>query len=115
MIVARTFQFQAAHHLPRHPGKCHNLHGHTYRLEVICRGPVDPESGMVVDFADLKALVREHVLDRLDHSLLNDVIENPTAEHVAVWIWDRLSGIDLPLEEIRLHETQNCYVVYRGA
>ena len=115
MIVARSFEFQAAHHLPRHPGKCHNMHGHTYRLEVRCEGPVDPESGMVVDFADLKAVVHELVLDRLDHRLLNDVLENPTAENVAAWIWDRLSAADLPLEEIRLYETPTCYVVHRGA
>jgi 6-pyruvoyltetrahydropterin/6-carboxytetrahydropterin synthase len=115
VIVARSFHFEAAHHLPRHPGKCRHLHGHTYRLEVHCHGPVDPESGMVVDFADLKAVVRERVLDRLDHVLLNDVLENPTAEHVATWIWDQLSGADLPLAEIRLYETPDCYVVHRGA
>jgi len=114
VIVSRSFEFQAAHHLPNHPGKCHRLHGHTYRLEVRCEGPVDPTSGMVVDFADVRKLVEAKVLDVLDHQLLNDFLENPTAELVAVWIWDRLSQTALPLSEIRLHETSACYVVYRG-
>lgn len=114
VIVARRFEFQAAHHLPNHPGKCHNLHGHTYHLEVICEGPVDETSGMVVDFADVKAVVRERVLDLVDHTLLNDRIENPTAERIAAWIWDRLSDSALPLAEIRLYETPTCYVVHRG-
>jgi 6-pyruvoyltetrahydropterin/6-carboxytetrahydropterin synthase len=114
VIVARSFEFQAAHHLPRHPGKCHNLHGHTYRLEVLCAGPVDPESGMVMDFADLKALVRERVIDVVDHTLLNDLLENPTAENIAAWIWEQLADAPLPLEEIRLYETPSCYVVHRG-
>jgi len=114
VIVARVFEFQAAHQLPRHPGKCRNLHGHTYRLEVLCEGPVDPETGMVLDFADVKQAVRRHVLDVLDHSYLNDHIEYPTAENIAAWIWDRLAVTPLPLAEVRLWETSTCYVVHRG-
>lgn len=114
VIVARSFEFQAAHHLPHHPGKCHRLHGHTYRLEVRCKGPVDPASGMVVDFAHVRKLVETHVIDVLDHQLLNDFLENPTAELVAAWIWKQLIDTALPVSEIRLHETSACYVVYSG-
>ena len=114
MIVAREFSFDAAHHLPRHPGKCRNLHGHTYRLQVWCEGDVDPVSGMVVDFADVKAAVQSRVLDALDHTLLNDIIDYPTAENIAAWIWDALAGGELPLLEIKLWETPTCYVIHRG-
>jgi len=114
VIVARRFEFQAAHHLPRHPGKCHDLHGHSYIFEVLCQGPIDPDSGMVVDFADVKTAVTSRVLDVLDHTLLNDTIEYPTAEHVAAWIWEQLEGSGLPLFEIRLWETSSCYVIHRG-
>ncbi|MDF1702833.1 MAG: 6-carboxytetrahydropterin synthase QueD [Planctomycetota bacterium] len=114
MIVGRSFEFQSAHHLPRHPGKCRNLHGHTYRLEVLCEGPVDPESGMVIDFADVKAAVQGRILDPLDHTLLNDLIDYPTAENIAAWIWDHLADSGLPLAEIRLWETPTCYVIHRG-
>ena len=80
MRVRRSFDFEAAHRLPRHPGKCHDLHGHSYRLVVTVDRPVDPESGIAMDFADLKAVVRRAVVDVLDHRFVNDVIENPTAE-----------------------------------
>jgi len=114
MIVAREFAFDAAHHLPRHPGRCRNLHGHTYRLQVWCEGDVDPESGMVVDFADIKAAVNERVLSVLDHTLLNETIENPTAEEIVRWCWERLQGAGLPIRELRLYETPTCFVVYAG-
>lgn len=112
MLVVREFQFDAAHHLPRHPGRCRNLHGHTYRLQVWCEGPIDPDSGMVVDFALIKQVVQTRVLDQLDHTNLNDTIENPTAEEIARWIGTRLEGQGLPVREIRLYETPTCFVVY---
>src|ERR1700736_4651038 len=87
--VTRTFSFDAAHHLPWHPGKCRNLHGHTYRLEVSVEGPVG-EQGIVWDFADLAELVRREVLERYDHQYLNDLMDNPTAELIAADIWKRL-------------------------
>lgn len=114
MIVVREFTFEAAHFLPDHPGRCRDLHGHGYRLEVWCAGPLDPQTGMVIDFADIKTIVTERVLERIDHTLLNDTIENPTAERVAAWIWDQLASTRLPLSEVRLHETANCLVIYRG-
>ncbi len=115
VIVVRRFEFQASHLLPRHPGKCRNLHGHTYFLEVWCEGAVDPDSGLVVDFGTVKEVVGERVLALLDHSHLNDRLENPTAEHLAEWIWQRLEGSPLPLAEIRLYETPSCFVVRRRA
>ena len=114
MIVAREFSFDAAHHLPRHPGKCRNLHGHTYRLQVWCEGEVDPHSGMVVDFSDIEAAVEDRVLSVLDHKNLNDTMENPTAEEIVRWCWERLQGQGLPIRELRLYETPSCFVVYAG-
>jgi 6-pyruvoyltetrahydropterin/6-carboxytetrahydropterin synthase len=90
--VTRTFTFDAAHQLPWHPGKCKNLHGHTYRLEVSLEGPVDNQ-GIVCDFADLDQLVRTEVIDRLDHQYLNDLMDNPTAELIAADIWKRLDDV----------------------
>ncbi len=69
---------------------------------------------MVVDFSDLKKMVRREVVDPLDHKYLNDLIENPTAELVAVWIWNRLAPELAGLVEIELRETEDCGVVYRG-
>lgn len=113
MIVAREFQFDAAHLLPNHPGRCRNLHGHTYRLQVWCEGPIDPESGMVIDFQDLKDAVESRVLAHVDHTYLNDFIDNPTAERILLWIGEALAPADLPIRELRLYETPTCFVVWR--
>jgi len=114
LIVRRRFDFEAAHELPGHPGACRNLHGHSYKLVVSVEREINPGSGMAIDFADLKQLVRREVLDRVDHRLLNELLDNPTAEMIAVWIWERLEKALPGLAEIELHETGNCSVVYRG-
>lgn len=114
MIVRRRFEFQAAHCLPDHAGKCRNVHGHSYRLDVSVERPVDAKSGMAIEFADVKAVVLERVVLPLDHSLLNDTVENPTTERMCLWIWRRLIDGLPGLTEIELHETEKCSVVYRG-
>ena len=114
MRVRRSFDFDAAHRLPRHPGKCRELHGHAYRLVVAVDRPVDPATGLAVDFSDLKSVVAREVVNLLDHRYVNDLIENPTAEIMAVWIWNRLAGPLPGLVEIELFETRSCSVVYRG-
>ena len=114
MRVRRRFCFEAAHRLPRHEGKCRELHGHSYQLLVSVDRPLDESSGMVIDFSDLKGIVRRQVVDSLDHRCVNDLIDNPTAEHMAEWIWQRLQGRLPGLAEIELRETRDCSVVYRG-
>ena len=114
MRVRRRFRFEAAHRLPRHPGKCREMHGHSYELVVSVERPVDETSGMAMDFSDLKQVVRREVVDRLDHRCVNDVLDNPTAELMAEWIWHRLAGSLAGLVEIELFETRDCSVVRRG-
>lgn len=108
------FDFEAAHVLPGHPGKCRNLHGHSYRLVVEVDRPVDPVSGLAIDFADLKAIVKREAVDLLDHRYANEIVENPSAENLAVWIWNRLAPALPGLAEIVLWETRRAAVVYRG-
>ena len=108
------YKFAAAHRLPRYQGKCFNLHGHNYKLAVALRGEPHPDSGLLIDFGDVDKVVQEHVLARCDHANLNDFIENPTAENIAVWIWARLEGKLPGLSEVRLWEIDNASVTYRG-
>ena len=115
MIVRRRFEFEAAHRLPDHPGKCRELHGHSYRLVVSVDRPIEPGSGMAIDFSDLKRIVARDVVDVVDHRSLNEIVGNPTAERIAEWIWQRLAPGLPGLVEIELHETRSCSVVYRGA
>ncbi len=114
-VLTKTFRFEAAHHLPGHTGKCARPHGHSYRLEISVRGPIKQapgasDHGMVIDFADLSALVHEAVIARLDHYDLNEVLAvQTTAENLAHWIWDALVDAGLPdalLYRIRLWETE---------
>ena len=110
--VTRAFTFDAAHQLPWHAGKCRQLHGHTYRLEVSVEGPLG-DHGIVCDFTELDALVRKEVIDRLDHRFLNDLLDNPTAELVAADIWKRLDAAapgHLRLAHLRLWETADSAV-----
>ncbi|MCX7828789.1 MAG: 6-carboxytetrahydropterin synthase QueD [Thermanaerothrix sp.] len=89
MILKRSFSFDAAHHLPRYKGRCEALHGHTYRFTVALEGSPDHE-GVVMDFTELKSRVRDLVLSKLDHTCLNDLLEQPTAENIARWIFNAL-------------------------
>ncbi len=88
--VSRSFSFEAAHQLEWHSGACKNLHGHSYRLDVSVVGDLDG-NGIVIDFADLAAVVQAEILDRFDHTYLNDLLPNPTAELIAADIWTRFA------------------------
>ena len=117
MSVFREFGFEAAHRLPNVPEghKCARLHGHSFRVEVHVTGPVHPELGWVVDFADI-GVAFQPVHDALDHRLLNEVegLENPTSENLVVWIWDRLMAGGLPVSRVCVRETCNAGCVYDG-
>jgi len=117
--ITREFHFDAAHHLTNYYGKCENPHGHTYRLMVTVEGVI-ADDGLVIDFVVLKKLVKERVLEKLDHIDLNNIFENPSAENIAVWIWDQLKDIGASVErpvklvEVKLWEGQNTSVTYAG-
>jgi 6-pyruvoyltetrahydropterin/6-carboxytetrahydropterin synthase len=112
MQVVKEFTFNSAHYLVDYHGPCENLHGHTYKLQVAVSGPVKVD-GMVLDFVRLKKVVSESVIARLDHKLLNDIIPQPTAENITLWIWQELADL-LPISEIKLWETPTSFVVCRG-
>tara|TARA_B100000900_G_C19939032_1_gene456860 strand:- start:59 stop:421 length:363 start_codon:yes stop_codon:yes gene_type:complete len=115
--LRKSFGFESAHWLPTFPEdhKCHRLHGHSFRVDVVVEGEVPEEDGYLVDFAVIKAAIKP-IEEQLDHRCLNDIegLENPTSEMLARWIWDRLA-VSLPiLSEIHVHETCTSSCVYRG-
>lgn len=133
IAVYRKEHFNAAHRLHNPDwsdeqnkavfGKCNNpnFHGHNYELIVKLLGPVDPQTGYVFDMKILSDLIKENVLDKSDHKNLNlDTDEfkklNPTAENIAVVIWNILrKKIDNKYElTIRLYETERNFVEYDG-
>lgn len=114
MIITKRFRFEAAHRLPRYEGPCFHLHGHSYELHVSLEMPIDPATGMTLDFFVLERKVKELVLDRLDHRNINDTMENPTAENIAIWIWDQLKPEFPAMSEVKLFETPDSSVIYQG-
>jgi 6-pyruvoyltetrahydropterin/6-carboxytetrahydropterin synthase len=108
------FYFAAAHRLPRYEGPCFRMHGHNYRFFIALEGEVDPATGMITDFGVVKQVVQEQVLARADHRVLNDILENPTAENIARWIWEVLAPHLPGLVEVRLYEIPDSCVTYRG-
>src|SRR5678815_6081550 len=88
--VRKTFQFEAAHLLPRLPEshKCRRLHGHSFQAEIVVAGPCDPTLGWVMDYADVSASFKP-LWEALDHSYLNEIpgLENPTSENIACLLY----------------------------
>ena len=117
MKIVQAFTFEAAHRLPKVPDghRCARIHGHSYRVELELDGPVDPRTGWVVDFFDVE-LAFAPLLERLDHHCLNEVegLENPTAEHIAIWIWDRARPSLPLLSRVTVHETPYSRAEYGG-
>lgn len=141
MRITRRLEFDAGHRIPDHHSQCRNLHGHRYAIEITLSGdvidrPATAVDGMVMDFADVKALAKTHVVDAWDHAFLvyradaavlaflqtlpghKTVVvdEVPTAENMARMafrILDRVYrdsyGNHLRLERVRLYETPNCW------
>ena len=103
-------------------GKCNNPHGHghNYIVEVLVGGPVQPETGMVINLVDLDAIVRKQILDRFDHANLNlDPLfasQVPTTENLSREVFNLISS-HLPavkLEYVRVEETENNFFEYRN-
>jgi len=112
MLICKEFTFDSAHHLVAYKGKCENVHGHTYKLRVCVEEDVK-EDGLGIDFTILKKIVNEKVIEVLDHNDLNNILDQPSCELIAIWIWDVLKQ-DLNMTEIWLWESPGSYVVYKG-
>jgi 6-pyruvoyltetrahydropterin/6-carboxytetrahydropterin synthase len=118
MKITQAFTFEAAHFLPRVAAthRCRRMHGHSYRVELRLRGAVDPVTGFVADFFAIEAIFAP-VLARLDHHCLNEIegLENPTAETIAIWIWDRVKPSLPLLAAVAVFETPLSWAEYEGA
>lgn len=117
MEIFKEFSIEAAHRLPNLPEdhKCYRLHGHSFRIAVHVSGTPGPETGWVMDFADIGRAFQP-LFDILDHRYLNEIegLENPTSENLALWIWTRLKPGLPGLSAVHVHETCTSGCVYRG-
>jgi 6-pyruvoyltetrahydropterin/6-carboxytetrahydropterin synthase len=117
MDIFKDFTIEAAHHLPNVPTghKCGRLHGHSFRIEVHVRGPINHAMGWVIDFADIKAAFKA-VEEAIDHRYLNEVVglANPTSENLARWIWEHVFPALPMLSRVVVRETCTTGCVYEG-
>jgi 6-pyruvoyltetrahydropterin/6-carboxytetrahydropterin synthase len=117
MFLTKKFNFNSAHKLPNYKGKCKNLHGHTYHLEITIQGKADKKTGMIIDFYDLEKIIENQILNKIDHCYLNDFVKNPTTENIANWIWEKLkktfNDYDFELFEIKLLENDCSLITIR--
>jgi 6-pyruvoyltetrahydropterin/6-carboxytetrahydropterin synthase len=117
MDIFKEFVFEAAHRLPNVPEghKCARLHGHSFSVQIVVSGGVDPLTGWVLDFADIKTAFGPFY-EMLDHHYLNEIegLENPTSENIAVWIWNKMKILLPGLSKIIVKETCTTGAVYQG-
>ena len=117
VTLSKRFRFESAHLLPKLPEthKCRRLHGHSFEVEIAVEGPIDPELGWLIDYADIKAAMKP-ILAELDHHYLNEVpgLENPTSEVIAVWLWNRLHPALPMLSRVTVFETCTSRCDYFG-
>ncbi len=116
MRLSKTFTFDAAHKLIGYQGVCARVHGHTYTLVVTVEGEPD-DTGMIIDFFDMKTIVKDTVITRLDHTYLNDFYDQPTVENVAADIFETLDEAfkktNAHLYSVRLYEgDKSCVEVF---
>lgn len=112
MIACREITVELAHFLPGHV-KCGSVHGHSAKITLGVSGRVDPETGMLMDFSEIKDLMEKHIMEKFDHSYLNDYFSIPTSEVLAFYIYKALSPF-LSIDFVKVYETQNNYVELRG-
>lgn len=115
--LLKEYRFEAAHRLPRVPEghKCARLHGHSFKIELDVRGPVDEATGWFLDYGALDDAMAP-LLALLDHHYLNEVpgLDNPTSEILARWLWQKLKPALPPLAAVIVHETCDARCIYRG-
>jgi 6-pyruvoyltetrahydropterin/6-carboxytetrahydropterin synthase len=111
--------FAAGHALRNYHGKCENVHGHNYRVQVTVEGQELNPTGLLVDFADIKRIIRA-IVARLDHQFLNDLAPfdaiNPSAENLARYFYDEISDGMAPgpqIREVKIWETDITSAAYR--
>lgn len=133
MLITRRERFNSAHKLFREEwskeknfevfGKCCNLHGHNYDLFVTVQGTVNKKTGFVVNLKELSRIVKQNIIEKLDHKNLNtdvDFLKNKivSSENIAIAIWNKIepSIIELGVELycIKLVETENNFIEYYG-
>ena len=113
-LITKKFDFEAAHFIPAFAEghKCRRMHGHSFKVEIKVKGDLNPDLGILMDFADIKAVVKPYI-EYLDHDCLNDLAErdnvdllrNPTSENICLWLFKEIKPKLPMLFSVIVHET----------
>jgi 6-pyruvoyltetrahydropterin/6-carboxytetrahydropterin synthase len=117
-IIGKWFHLEAAHFLPYVPKvhPCSRMHGHSYKIYIQLKGEVQSETGFVTDYHVMTEMIKP-TIEMLDHTTLNEIpgLENPTAENICVWLWDRFKPNKLKnLYCVQVKETAGTDCIYYG-
>jgi 6-pyruvoyl tetrahydropterin synthase/QueD family protein len=116
--VVKELGFDSAHFITDHPGRCARLHGGRYAIQVKITDRIDPMTGFVIDYSELKRILKRRVIDRLDHQSLNYVDSGlawrSSTELLCIYVWERLIDYLPGLAEVEIHETAQSYCRYTG-
>jgi 6-pyruvoyltetrahydropterin/6-carboxytetrahydropterin synthase len=120
--VAVEQGFASAHALRNYKGRCENVHGHNWKVRVVIEGEKLDQTGMLVDFLDVKSLMGE-IVDRIDHQFLNEIppfdVVNPSAENIAEYFYQQMAGrlegtpVPVRIREVKIWETEIQSATYR--
>jgi 6-pyruvoyltetrahydropterin/6-carboxytetrahydropterin synthase len=120
--VAVEQGFASAHALRNYKGRCENVHGHNWKVRVVIEGEKLDQTGMLVDFLDVRSLLNE-ILDRIDHQFLNEIppfdVINPSAENIAEYFYQQMTGrlaetpVPVSIREVKIWETEIQSATYR--
>ena len=116
MVIAKYMEFEASHQLPNEVcyGACRNEHGHTYKLTIEIEGPIN-KKGWIMNFKELKALMKKLFFNKWDHNNLNKFFTISTAEIMSQFIFNELSKAleskKIDVRMVKLYETSNSYAM----
>ena len=117
MIVYKKFNIESARSIPNLPKThpCHHIHGHSFKIIISVKGPINKQNGFVTDFQDIDDAFSSFKKE-LDHSYLNDIegLQNPTSENICIWIWDKIQSSLPNIYKIEIKETDSTGCIYKG-
>lgn len=108
IFLGKKFKIDAAHHLENYEGKCANMHGHTWYIEIEIVAFCRDQSGIAIDFNEFTKDVNDKIIEKLDHNVINSVVENPSAENIAEWIFEKMDE-DYQVSYVKVQEGEGGY------
>ena len=116
--ITKKLVFDSAHFITDHDGKCKNLHGGRYDIEITIKDRIDPTTGFVIDYSLIKNITKNLIINKFDHKTLNltcpELSWRSSTEFLSIFIWEELIEYLPNLKKIKIYETETSYCEYEG-